>query len=154
MKIYEWKIKSFAKKINPDEAIQEIEKAENLYGKITAETILQVASDKKSVLHKLFEWDNSKAAEQYRLQQARTLINNIEVRIISDGAERSIPVYEIVKVDEGQQYKNIEVLTYDEIEQVKENTLRQLNVLKMKLSVYKQFNKVVNHISSAIEELV
>ena len=161
-KNYQWKMASFAKKVDPEQAMEEIRKAENLYGKITAETVLQVARDNKSPLHKLFEWDDNRAAEKYRMAQARTLVNNIEVKIISDGEERSIPVYEIVNIrpeDEseeqsGRQYKHIDTLTYDEVGQVKEATVRALNNLKFKLSVYKRFDTVIRHLDSAIEELV
>ena len=161
-KQYQWKMASFAKKIDPDEAMNEIQRIENLYGKITAQTVLTAAKDKDCILHKLFEWDDSKAAERYRMAQARTLINNIEVKIISDGEERHIPVYEVVNIvaeddsDEqpGRQYKHINTLTYDEVGQVKAATVRALNNLKFKLSVYRQFDKVVNHLESAIEELV
>ena len=153
MKKYEWKMKSFAKKVDPDEAIQEIQKVENLFGKITPENVLKIASDKDSVLHSMFEWDDSKAARHYRLQQARLLINNVEIVIVSDGEERSLPVYEIVRVDEGQRYKHIESLTYDEVAQVRENTIKGLSSLKFKLSVYKQFDKVVRHLDLALEEL-
>jgi integrase len=153
-KNYQWRIKSFAKNVDPDEAIREIQKVEAIYGKITADTILKAAQDKDCVLHDLFEWDNTKAAQHYRLQQARTLINNIEVKIISDGETRSVSVYEVVQSESGQQYKHIETLTFDEIEQVKRATLKALSVLKFKLSVYKQFDKVVNFVDAAIGELV
>ena len=164
-KNYQWKMASFAKKVDPEQAMDEIRKAENLYGKITAETVLQVAKDNKSPLHKLFEWDDSKAAEKYRMAQARTLVNNIEVKIISDGEERSIPVYEIVNIKpgednddlstaEGRQYKHINTLTYDEVAQVKEATIRAINSLKFKLSAYRQFDKVVKHLDMAVDELI
>jgi len=152
-KQYQWKIKSFARKVNPDDAIQEIERIENVYGKITAETILKAASNEKSPLHELFQWDDTLAAQKYRLSQARTLINNIEVIYISDGEERSIPAYEIVRTEETQQYKHIETLTVDEIQQVRENTIQALNSLKAKLSIYKQFNRVIKQLDLALEEL-
>lgn len=41
---------------------------------ITPEQVLKKARDKQSELHKCFEWDDSIAAEKYRLQQARQLI--------------------------------------------------------------------------------
>lgn len=41
---------------------------------ITPEEVLEKARDKHSELHKCFEWDDSVAAEKYRLQQARQLI--------------------------------------------------------------------------------
>ena len=53
--------------------------------KLTAEKVLLKAANEKSALHDLFEWDNTIAAERYRLQQARILIN--EVKIIVDTQE-------------------------------------------------------------------
>lgn len=42
--------------------------------KITPEQVLEKARDEQSELHKCFEWNDSIAAEKYRLQQARQLI--------------------------------------------------------------------------------
>lgn len=44
---------------------------------VTPESVLEKARDKKSELHKCFEWDNKVAAEKYRLQQARQIIQLI-----------------------------------------------------------------------------
>jgi len=70
--------------------------------------------NKKSILHKYFEWDNSEAAEKYRLQQAKNIINHvvevivikgnvIEERayfnVIAKNNERSyVPLTEVIKV--------------------------------------------------------
>ena len=42
--------------------------------KITPEEVLEKARDKNSELHKCFEWNDSIAAEKYRLQQAGNVI--------------------------------------------------------------------------------
>ena len=39
--------------------------------------IVEAAKDEESELHKCFEWDDSVAAEKYRLQQARAIIVNL-----------------------------------------------------------------------------
>lgn len=46
-------------------------------GKITPQEVLDRARDENSELHKCFEWDDSIAAEKYRLQQARTILINL-----------------------------------------------------------------------------
>ena len=151
---YQWKIESLAKKIDVEKAVVEIQRITKRYGALTPENIVDAARSKKSILHRAFEWDDSIAAEHYRLQQARTLINNIEITIISDGEERNIPVYEIIKVeDEERQYKHIETLTFNEVEQVKRNTIIALNQLTFKLNVYKEFDKVQEYLKEAIELL-
>lgn len=46
-------------------------------GAITPDAVVQEAKPKKSVLHGYFEWDDSKAANEFRLNQARHLTRNI-----------------------------------------------------------------------------
>jgi len=50
-------------------------------GSISADDVLEAAKPKDSVLHDYFEWDNSEAAHQYRLVQAREIIRSIVVKI-------------------------------------------------------------------------
>ena len=44
---------------------------------LTPEQIVQKAKDENTELHKCFEWDDSKAADKYRLEQARHLVCNL-----------------------------------------------------------------------------
>jgi len=46
---------------------------------LTASGLLEEASKESSPLHGLFEWDNSKAAEKYRLIQARNVLRRYNV---------------------------------------------------------------------------
>lgn len=48
----------------------------------TAENIVREARKRASPLHKLFEWDDSAAAEQFRLVQARVMISSLRVEIV------------------------------------------------------------------------
>jgi hypothetical protein len=151
---YQWKIKSLAKNVDVDKAVNEFKEIQDKYGALTPENIVNAARSKKSPLHPAFEWDNNIAAEHYRLQQARNIINNVEIIIISDGEERNIPVYEIIKIkDEERQYKHIETLTFNEVEQVKQNTIIALNQLTLKLKIYKEFDKIQECLKEAIELL-
>jgi len=52
---------------------------------LTAENLLNSARKKSSSLNKLFDWDDSTAAENWRMQQARQIIN--EVKIIVEDKE-------------------------------------------------------------------
>ncbi len=53
-------------------------------GHLTTIGILNEARNHESKLHKHFEWGNNKAAELYRLQQARTLVGSVVlVRVIN-----------------------------------------------------------------------
>lgn len=60
-----------------------------LRGTYTAQDVADVARSTNSPLHKYFEWDNDKAANLYRVGQARTMMAQIKVRVVhDDGTER------------------------------------------------------------------
>lgn len=57
------------------------------------EDIIADARNPKSPLHDAFEWDDTKAAHAYRLQQARRLIREIRIDVTYDSHEITAPVY-------------------------------------------------------------
>jgi hypothetical protein len=65
-----------ANKPKASDAIREL--AEK-HGQLTPEIVLEAAKPKTSPLHRFFQWDNTKAAAQYRLVQAACLIRRIKV---------------------------------------------------------------------------
>jgi hypothetical protein len=150
---YEWKLASFAKGINPNDAIQELERIEKVLGSLTPENVLAASAPEDALFHCLFTWDDEVAAHNYRLSQARTLINNVEVVVISDGQERKVPVFEIVRTEETKSYKHIEDLSTSDIQQIRGQAVRELGYWKNKLSFYKEFNGATHKIEDAINEL-
>jgi hypothetical protein len=151
MENYKWKMKGLAKGVDPSLAAEELNRLQNLYGQITPELIVREAEKKKSVLHNIFEWDDAKAGYNYRLQQARILLNNIQVTVITDGESKELSVYEVTTFKDG--YKAIDTFTPEDIEYVKAGIVTQLNTLKNKLKLYKEFDKVLYYINQAIEVL-
>ena len=59
---------------------EELEKIEARDGEITPAAVVDAARPDDSALHKVFEWDDEKAAEQYRLSQASCFIRCIAVK--------------------------------------------------------------------------
>ena len=55
--------------------------AKNKGGMLLVDDVLAVASDPTCILHKHFQWDDTKAAEAYRKMQARQLIQKCVVTI-------------------------------------------------------------------------
>ena len=53
---------------------QELDRLVEEHGTITPQMVLEEGRDSKSPLHKFFEWDDTKAAEKYRLAQAYAMI--------------------------------------------------------------------------------
>ena len=148
---YNWKMKGLAKGISPEDAVAELTRIQNLYGSITPDLDVKSAEDEGSVLHKFFEWDDTRAGQLWRIQQARILLNNIQVTVISDGESREISVYEVTSHKEG--YQSIDTFTSENIEYVKVGIAQQLNALRNKLKLYKEFDKVLGYINQAIEAI-
>lgn len=57
---------------------------EKFKGEITPEDVLADAKNDNSPLHSFFEWSDSAAAHQHRLQQARGLIRSVVAIYVSD----------------------------------------------------------------------
>jgi len=49
---------------------------------VTPAGLLERASDPDNPLHPLFTWDERQAAEKYRLQEARHILNHLEIVVI------------------------------------------------------------------------
>jgi hypothetical protein len=149
-----FRLKSLLKGIAPEKAYAEVERIRSEYGEITAKILLDVSRNKDSVFHDYFNWNDADAAEKYRLRQARDLLKNIQVNIVSDGEARNVRVYEIVKRKDGEGiYKNIETLTSDDVEYVRQQVVKALMSYRNKLATYDQFKLSVKHLDNAISEL-
>lgn len=152
-KNYEWKMPSFAKGLSASDAVKELERIETIYGAINTANVLKEASNPDNLFHRCFEWDDTNAAHKWRLEQARKLLNNINVVIVSDGEEKHIGAYEVVQVGESRQFKNIEVMDSTDFEYIRKNTLAELGQIKNKLEFYSNFKKAAKKIGQAITHL-
>ena len=96
--VYKWKLKGLSKGLKASQVAGELKRITTVYGKLTPEYIVAEAENNESVLHPLFEWDDTKAAQNYRLQQARTILNNFTVKTISSGQPVEVGIYEVVPI--------------------------------------------------------
>lgn len=153
MKKYNWERPWAAKGIEASVAVKEFEKIKNEFGSLTPESLLEYSKDASSIFYPLFEWDNEAAAHKHRLQQARLLINNVKITIISDGETQNIGAYEIIRDESGGGYKNIEALTQSDVEYVKESTMKTLKQISSKMKTYRQFDNIVFELNEIVVKL-
>jgi hypothetical protein len=75
-------------------------------GELTPETVVADAWDPASPLHPLFEWNETEAAHQYRLSQARGIIRAVVVRYRAtpEGGPRSIVAFVNIKEGDRRYY--------------------------------------------------
>jgi hypothetical protein len=78
-------------------------------------------------MHNLFEWDDTVAAEEHRLEQARTLIRSI--RIIKVGDDQPRRVYVNVRTNDHSSYVTMKQVRRDPglIDQVLNSAIRDLS---------------------------
>jgi hypothetical protein len=68
------------------EILKELNQIAEIDGTLRPEAVVAFAKNPKTELHHCFTWDNTKAAHQWRLHEARMIIR-VSVTIISDDAD-------------------------------------------------------------------
>lgn len=112
-------------------------------GVLTPELVLDNSRPADAVLHPCFEWDDNKAAENYRLYQARKIITNLVVTIETEGAKEPKTVNALVNVAPAYtkaEYVPISVAMNNVAsrEQVLKNALIELRNFQNKYSTYSE----------------
>jgi len=94
-------------------AVAELERLEREHGCLVPKTIVEAARKPNSPLHTFFEWNDSVAAQKYRLLQATMLVRHVKVTIEAPDMEpREVRAY--VTPYHGQGYVRIERALSDE----------------------------------------
>ena len=121
------------KGITPDMIGREIEAEQAEHGVCSPRSLVDRERPEEAPLHEYFEWDDVRAAEEYRVGQARTLVRSV---VIVRG-ESSAPAYVHVTVtdaDDGEEHEGyIDVMSAmrdpRHRRQVLMEALEQLNAL-------------------------
>lgn len=119
----------------------EVQKVFHKYNYVTPSKLVEVASVKTNGLHPFFNWDNKKAAHQYRLHQARNLIRVVTVQTKENGNKERllhVPVDITVKGESKEgKYKPVSVIikTPSEFEAVFNELSLMIRGAKRKLNL-------------------
>ena len=115
----------------------------------TPAQIVDRARDEGSELHKCFEWDDAKAAQSYRLQQARTVVHMLVVEEVNPPEEDAAPIRFFVQPDKGHGYKPIEVVFKrdDEYQMLLQRALAELRDFKRKYERLKELREILDLIA-------
>lgn len=76
-------------------------------GHLTPAAVVDAAKDRKSVLHRHFEWDDAVAANQFRLDQARSVIRAIHVEN-ADASSGMARAFVSIREKDGTSYRSME----------------------------------------------
>lgn len=119
------------------------------HGKLTPNLVVEAARSPAHPLHSRFEWDDTAAAEKYRLDQARGLIRTVRVRYINrEGEPHNIRSFHSVRAPEGG-------YTYQPLEKVIESPVitkiilaemrRDWETLKRRYERFEEFLTMIQH---------
>lgn len=86
--------------LDAEKCHEEIENIRKLRGgDFTAEDIVDRARDESSPLHAGFEWDDTAAAHEHRLSQARKINRSIQVKYLNLPTQPVTRAYEVKRVE-------------------------------------------------------
>jgi len=102
--IYQWKPEARIK-IDAQAAGAEMERLRVIHnGRLEAAMLVDAARNEENPLHDHFEWDDTKAAEAHRSEQARYLIRSIVVQVDSQISAEPVRAFVSVKRDEDRSF--------------------------------------------------
>lgn len=138
------------------EKLEELKAIYRDNGLLQAEQVVERARDPESPLHDDFEWDDDKAAEQYRLVQARQLIR-VAVSIDPNLDEPvKVRVFTSLKSDRknpGGGYRSMQdVLAHDGMRQeLLQQALAEFKSARDKYKEVKELAEVFASVDAAVE---
>ena len=143
--IIKWSVNGFFK-ADANKCYKEIHE---IGDEVKPEQVLNKARDETSELHKCFDWDDTIAAEKYRLHQARLVINHLIVVTHETEDEEKEPVQFRVMLkndsskDSGYKQTLVMVRDEDEYKKMLDQAYRELRSFKQKYSCLSELAEII-----------
>lgn len=155
--VYQWKEGAHFS-LDPELVGRRLERLQRKHG-ITAAVVVRDAEKPTSPLHDAFEWDDTVAAHQYRLEQARAMIRML---VVADTGTDTAPYRAYVVVREmksGPTYMDTQVAFSDEEmrRQVLAEALKELRAFERKYRGLKELAQVfaeIDQVAILVEGVV
>lgn len=111
----------------------------------TPQQIVDKARDANTELHKCFEWDDSIAAEKYRLYQARQVTYHLVIKeeVVPENRPE-VRFFSVPKVNEGYKPTILVVKKPDEYKQLLERAYAELRAFKRKYSCLEELREILD----------
>lgn len=116
---------------------------------VKPEEIVDKARDESTELHKCFEWDDTKAAEKYRVYQARQIVCHLIVKEVNDDSPKQ-EVRFFYKTDSQEGYKPTSYIMRNENEYHKllDRALSELKAFQRKYNTLKELDGLFEAINA------
>lgn len=155
---YSWR-GGFAYKVPASIVGTALESIEARDGNVTSQSFLEYSRPEESETHSMFEWDDTIAAEKYRLRQAGAIINQLEVKLEFENSPtheaeiKVVPIKAFMNVsakaptEAGVFINAVTVQQEDEYRKtVLQNALSELRAFQRKYANFSEFSKVFDAI--------
>lgn len=118
----------------------------------TPAQILELARDSSTELHKCFEWNDSKAAEKYRLIQAACVARNLVI-VRDDEPDDSAQIRLLHVTTKGEGYKPITIIreNQDEYQRLLDNARSYLKAFQQKYHTLAELDVVMDAIDDFLK---
>lgn len=148
--VYKWKSGSYIKG-DAQKAGEQFERLAKSESGLTPESVLNANRRKGTPLHDSFEWDDSEAAEKYRLNQAGHFIRCIVSVAETDSGEKKEPQRAFFVTTEVHQYEPLNVILQekDKYEKLLDTAFRELAAFRRKYEALKELQPIFNAIEQA-----
>lgn len=141
--------------VDPQIVGEKILELERRDGKCTAEALVNEAAPASSPLHDLFEWDDTEAAKQWRVEQARYVIRNIRfiVRREERPATQHIAFVSIRNGKEGGYANTVRVVSDEHLrQQMVDDALTALEAWRERYGHLTELSSVVSAINAQLSK--
>lgn len=120
-------------------------------GELTPERLVDISRPEDAPLHKCFTWDDRKAADLYRKQEATILIRHIEV--VEEVEEKPVKVlaFHTLEKKGGYEFINNILVNPVKVTSLLANACSEMKSFKDKYKSLKELSKVFSAIEETLE---
>lgn len=134
---------------------EELNLIESKDGILRPAAVVEFARNKKTALHHLFTWDDTEAANQYRLWQARSIIKARVTIIEVEQKQYNVRAFVSLSPDRkeaGGGYRSITTVAADEVmrSQLLKDALGELGTFRRKYQGLRELARVFTEIEAVI----
>ena len=141
MEKVEWKFKDLFK-ADAQKVYEEIGE-----DKVTPEQVLEKAKDENTELHKCFDWDDTSAANKYRLHQARQIIQSFVI-VREKEEQPKIRAYQITTETSVYQPTRLFLQQPDEYKSLLERAKGELKAFRQKYKQLQELTEIFEEIDA------
>lgn len=152
--VYQWKLNGLYP-VQAQAAGEEIERIYHKRGQCGAADVVDESRPESAVLHPCFEWNDPVAAELWREQQARSIINCI-VTVSETKKGEAVEVRAFPHVSDTYRPLDVVLKSVDMETEMRESALREFLAFRRKLDAYKSLDAVrpvIREVERAVRRL-